>query len=204
MFIKICGLRTPTDVTAAVTAGVDAVGFVFTESVRRVTPADVLRLTAEVPPEVLTVGVFRGEPLDLIRTSVVAAGLRAVQLHGGEPPGHFAVLRDLGVTLIRATSLIGGADLRCGSYGEDMLIVDSPSPGSGVEWDWSALGARPVDGEWMLAGGLHPGNVATAIRALRPWGVDVSSGVEVRRGSKDPALIAEFVAAVKSGRAEPG
>ncbi|WP_341716775.1 phosphoribosylanthranilate isomerase [Micromonospora sp. FIMYZ51] len=198
MFIKVCGLRTSTDVAAAVRAGVDAVGFMLTESVRRVTPTEAGRLAAEVPPQVLTVGVFRGEPVDVIRDCVTTAGLRAVQLHGGEPPGHYEALRDLDVTLIRATSVASGADLRPGAYGEELLIIDSPQPGSGQGWNWSALQAKPVTGRWLLAGGLHPGNVAAAITALAPWGVDVSSGVEARRGIKEPQLIAEFVAAARS------
>ncbi|MGC5033275.1 phosphoribosylanthranilate isomerase [Micromonospora sp. DT229] len=198
MFIKVCGLRTPTDVAAAVQVGVDAVGFMLTESVRRVTPAEAGRLAAEVPPEVLTVGVFRGEPVDVIRDCVNTAGLRAVQLHGDEPRSHYEALRDLGVTLIRATSLASGSDLQPGSYGEDMLIIDSPQPGSGNQWNWSSLKTAPVTGRWILAGGLNPGNVAAAVTTLSPWGVDVSSGVEVRRGIKEPLLIAEFVAAARS------
>ncbi|GIJ11806.1 phosphoribosylanthranilate isomerase [Micromonospora andamanensis] len=198
MFIKVCGLRTSTDVAAAVRAGVDAVGFMLTESVRRVTPTEACRLAAEVPPHVLTVGVFRGEPVDVIRECVTTAGLRAVQLHGGEPREHYEALRDLDVTLIRATSLAEGQDLQPGSYGEDMLIIDSPQPGSGNLWNWSSLRTKPLAGRWMLAGGLSPGNVTAAVAALSPWGVDVSSGVEVRRGVKEPRLIAEFVTAARS------
>ncbi|MET9361909.1 phosphoribosylanthranilate isomerase [Streptomyces sp. NPDC006632] len=193
MFVKICGLSTAPDIAAAVDAGADAVGFVFTESPRQVGPAAVRRLVDEVPAGVLTVGVFRDEPLDLVRETVRAAGVGAVQLHGTHPPSAFAALRDLGLTLVRATSAASAAGADCGGFGEDLLILDSPSPGSGEAWDWSALGAAPPAGRWMLAGGLAPGNVREAIEAARPWGVDVSSGVEARRGVKDPALIEEFV-----------
>lgn len=198
MFVKICGLRAGADVAAAVEAGADAVGFVFTASPRHVTPAEARALAAAVPAAVLTVGVFRGEPVEVVREAVLESGVRAVQLHGGEPRSHFAALRELGVPLIRGTSRAEAGELRCGAFGEDMLIVDSPEPGSGAEWAWQAMDAASIGGQWMLAGGLHPGNVAAAIDALRPWGVDVSSGVEVRRGVKDPALIRSFVAAARA------
>ncbi|GAA3021686.1 hypothetical protein GCM10020229_36130 [Kitasatospora albolonga] len=100
--------------------------------------------------------------------------------------------------LIRATSAAAAAGASCGDFGEDLLLLDSPVPGSGEAWDWAELGAKPPGGTWLLAGGLTPGNVREAIAAARPWGVDVSSGVEVRRGVKDPALITEFVRAAKA------
>lgn len=201
MFVKVCGLRTERDVEAAVGAGADAVGFVLTASPRQVTPAQAAQLARSVPAGVLTVGVFRGEPVEAVRAAVAESGVRAIQLHGDEPASHYAALRDLGLPLIRGTSPGGPAGLRCGALGEDLLIVDSPQPGSGAAWDWDTLDRDVPDGHWLLAGGLHPGNVAAAIDTLRPWGVDVSSGVEVSRGVKDPALIREFLAATRA-RAE--
>lgn len=198
MFVKICGLSTAPDVAAAVVAGADALGFVLTESPRRVEPAAVRRLVEQVPAEVLTVAVFRDEPSEHVRRAVLAAGVGAVQLHGDHPPAVFAELRDLGLRLVRATSASAAAGAACGAFGEDLLILDSPVPGSGEPWDWSELGANPPTGSWMLAGGLSPANVAEAIATARPWGVDVSSGVEVRRGVKDPALIEEFVRRAKA------
>lgn len=118
--------------------------------------------------------------------------MRAVQLHGDHPHDDFTALKDLGVTLIRAGA--AGTDLRCGAFDEDLLIVDAPRPGSGEPWDWAAVRGRP-EGRWMLAGGLDPSNVAEAVAAARPWGVDVSSGVEVASGVKDTALIKSFVVA---------
>ncbi|MGW6916459.1 phosphoribosylanthranilate isomerase [Kitasatospora sp. NPDC054939] len=199
MFVKICGLSTAADVATAVAAGADAVGFVLTESPRRVAPELVRELVAAVPEEVLTVAVFREEPAEYVRAAVRASGVRAAQLHGNHPPAAFAELADLGLPLIRATSAAAAAGSDCGDFGEELLLLDSPVPGSGEAWDWSELGARPPAGRWMLAGGLHPANVGAAIAAARPWGVDVSSGVEARRGVKDPALITEFVRAAKAG-----
>ncbi|MEU8245640.1 phosphoribosylanthranilate isomerase [Nonomuraea sp. NPDC048916] len=194
MYVKICGLREPEHVTAAVEAGADAVGFVLTGSPRRVTPERAAELARLVPPHVLTVGVFRGEDPATVRAATLAAGVRAVQLHGAHPHDDFTALKDLGLTLVRAVD--AGADLRCGAYDEHLLIVDAPRPGSGEPWDWAAVRGRP-SGRWMLAGGLGPSNVAEAVAAAAPWGVDVSSGVEVASGVKDAALIAKFVRAAR-------
>ncbi|SFI64413.1 phosphoribosylanthranilate isomerase [Streptosporangium canum] len=194
VYVKICGLREPEHVAAAVEAGADAIGYVLTRSPRRVTPARARELAAAVPPHVLTVAVFAGESTEEVRTAALEAGVRAVQLHGDHPHGDFTALKDLGVTLVRAGA--ADADLRCGAFDEDLLIVDAPRPGSGEPWDWAAVRGRPA-GRWMLAGGLDPSNVAEAITAARPWGVDVSSGVEVAPGVKDAGLIRDFVAAAR-------
>lgn len=198
LFVKVCGLRTERDVDAAVEAGADAIGFVFARSPRTVDAATAARLARRVPKSVLTVGVFRNQPLEEVRSLVEASGVRAIQLHGGEDRGHYDALRAPGRTLIR------GAAFReplpgHGEMGEDILLLDAPVPGAGVPWDWSLLPASRVAGEkWLLAGGLTPGNVRDAVAATRPWGVDVSSGVESSRGVKDPALIASFVAAARA------
>ncbi|MFG2676572.1 phosphoribosylanthranilate isomerase [Streptomyces sp. DT20] len=192
VYVKVCGLSRPQDVAAAVGAGADAIGFVLTPSPRQVTPAAVRALVAEVPQGTATVAVFRGEPLEEVRRAAAESGVDTVQLHGSEPPEAFAALRADGFRLIRAASPGSGAPLESGAYGEDLLIIDSPSPGSGERWDPAALGGSPA-GPWLLAGGLNPDNVAGAVAGLRPWGVDVSSGVESSRGVKDPALIERFV-----------
>ncbi|WP_274558710.1 phosphoribosylanthranilate isomerase [Streptomyces spiramyceticus] len=197
MYVKVCGLRKAAEVEAAVAAGADAIGFVLTPSPRQLTPQAVRELAALVPSgTAATVAVFRGEPLDEVRRATALAGVDTVQLHGEEEPEAFAALRAEGLRLIRATSPATGAPLETGAYGEDLLIVDSPRPGSGERWDPAALGTRPT-GSWMLAGGLAPDNVADAVTGLRPWGVDVSSGVEISRGVKDIGLIERFIAAAK-------
>ncbi|MER5326511.1 phosphoribosylanthranilate isomerase [Streptosporangium roseum] len=197
MYVKICGLREPEHVAAAVEAGADAIGYVLTRSPRRVTPARARELAAAVPPHVLTVAVFAGESTEEVRAATLEAGVRAVQLHGAHPHEDFTALKDLGLTLVRAGA--AGADLRCGAFDEDLLIVDAPRPGSGEPWDWAAVRGRPA-GRWMLAGGLDPSNVAGAIAAAQPWGVDVSSGVEVAPGVKDAGLIRDFIAAARTPR----
>nr|SBO95522.1 Phosphoribosylanthranilate isomerase [Nonomuraea gerenzanensis] len=192
--MKICGLREPGHVATAVAAGADAIGFVMTRSPRRVTPELAAELAAQVPGHVLTVGVFRGEDPETVRAAALASGVRAVQLHGKHPHGDFTALKDLGVTLIRAVD--AQADLRCGAYDEDLLLVDAPHAGSGQAWDWAAVRGR-ASGRWLLAGGLTPGNVREAIEAAGPWGVDVSSGLESEPGVKDPRLIEAFLRSVR-------
>ncbi|SEH03418.1 phosphoribosylanthranilate isomerase [Nonomuraea solani] len=194
--MKICGLREPEHVAAAVEAGADAIGFVMTRSPREIAPERVAELAALVPAHVLTVGVFRGESPEAVRAAALTSGVRAVQLHGRHPHGDFTALKDLGVRLVRAVD--ARADLSCGAYDEDLLIVDAPQAGSGQPWDWAAVRGRP-SGRWMLAGGLGPANVREAIAAAEPWGVDVSSGVETSPGVKDSALIEAFLRAARHG-----
>ncbi|MFG2130950.1 phosphoribosylanthranilate isomerase [Streptomyces sp. NPDC048751] len=197
LFVKICGLRTDRDVDTAVEAGADAIGFVFSDSPRRVNAATAARLARRVPEHVLTVGVFRGEPLDDVRALADESGIRAVQLHGSEDRDYYDGLAAGGRTLIRATAF-GEPAPRFGELGEDMLLLDAPVPGSGVAWDWSGKSLAAPGEKWLLAGGLSPANVRDAVAATRPWGVDVSSGVERSRGVKDPALITAFVEAARA------
>ncbi|NUT90755.1 MAG: phosphoribosylanthranilate isomerase [Saccharothrix sp.] len=197
MYVKLCGLSTPADVATAVDAGADAIGVVLTASPRQVSPETALALVREVPPDVLSVGVVRGVPADEVVRLARESGVGAVQLHGSYPESAFREVAALGVPLVRAVSLTPETDVRVGAYGEDMLLLDSPDAGSGHRWDLTALdGARP-EGRWLLAGGLDPDNVAEAIAQARPWGVDVSSGVESSRGIKDHGLMRAFVAAAR-------
>ncbi|MGP3959398.1 phosphoribosylanthranilate isomerase [Nonomuraea sp. 3N208] len=198
VYVKICGLTEPEHVAAAVEAGADAVGFLMTRSPRQIAPERAAELAALVPGHVLTVGVFRGEDPGTVRAAALTSGVRAVQLHGRHPHGDFTALKDLGAVLLRAVD--AEADLRCGAYDEDLLLVDAPHAGSGLPWDWAAIRGRP-SGKWLLAGGLTPANVTEAIAAADPWGVDVSSGVESSPGVKDPALIKAFLQTVRGAGA---
>jgi phosphoribosylanthranilate isomerase len=193
-FVKICGLRTATDVAAAVAAGADAVGFMFAKSPRQVDPRTARDL-AKVAGDALTVGVFGGMPAHEIRALAAEAGVRAVQLHGDYGKDAFTEVADPAWQLIRAVPH-SAPDLRVGAYGEDVLLVDAPRGGSGEAWDYRTVAG--LSGQWLLAGGLTPATVAGALSTTNAWGVDVSSGVESSRGVKDVALIAEFVAAAKS------
>ncbi|MFF1477490.1 phosphoribosylanthranilate isomerase [Streptomyces sp. NPDC058301] len=196
LFVKICGLRTGHDVDAAVEAGADAVGFVFAASPRTVDTESARRLAGRVPHHVLTVGVFRGQSVDEVLRLTEESGVRAVQLHGDEGPEYYQALRAPGRTLIRATAATE-VQARCGELDEDMLLLDAPDPGSGKPWNWASPGFTAPVGRWLLAGGLHPGNVRQAVETTGAWGVDVSSGVEVERGVKSDRLIRAFVAAAR-------
>lgn len=192
-FVKVCGLRTAADVGAAVSAGADAIGFVFTESPRRIDVASAKRLVAGAGG-VLTVGVFKGLAAAEVRDIAAEAGVGAVQLHGDYSKDAFTEVADPRWRLIRAVSF-AAPDLRVGAYGEDFLLVDAPKAGSGEAWDYRSVAG--LAGQWLLAGGLTAANVAAARDAAGAWGVDVSSGVEASRGVKDARLIAEFVRAAK-------
>lgn len=198
VFIKICGLKTARDVEVAVAAGAGAVGFVFAPgSPRTVDAATARELAALVPDGVLTVGVFRRQPVAEVRRFAEESGVRGVQLHGEEGPGDFAALRAEGRTLLRATA---EHVERCGEYGEDLLLIDAPDPGSGKPWNWGSADFTAPEGRWLLAGGLTPDNVGEAVRVTGAWGVDVSSGVESERGVKSPELIQAFIRAAQQAR----
>lgn len=197
LFIKLCGLRTEEDVDKAVAAGTDAIGFMFADSPRRVDATTAVRLAARVPAQVLTVGVFRDQSVREVRSLADVTGMRAVQLHGHEGRDCFTELGQEGWTLIRGAPYREPPP-RCGELGEDILLLDAPVPGGGVPWDWTRRSFRAPGSKWLLAGGLTPANVAGAIRATRPWGVDVSSGIESTRGVKDPALIEAFITAARA------
>ncbi|MFK0261134.1 phosphoribosylanthranilate isomerase [Streptomyces angustmyceticus] len=197
LFIKVCGLRTEQAVDTSVREGADAIGFVFSDSPRQVDATTARTLARRVPEGLLTVGVFRNQPLDDVRALAESAGVRAVQLHGDEDRSYYDSLGAAGWTTIRGTAVRDRVPRR-GELGEDLLLLDAAVPGAGVPWDWAGGHFTPPEGKWLLAGGLTPHNVQDAVRATRPWGVDVSSGIESRRGVKDPALITSFLRAARA------
>ena len=198
MFVKVCGLSTPESVRSAVDAGADAVGFVLTSSPREVSPAQVRILLPLVPAQVDAVAVFRHEPASDAVSVARAAGLTWVQLHGTRTAEDVKTVHDAGMRLIRAITM-GAAPDQFSDLGEDLLLIDAAVPGSGESWDYGSVRAKGLGGrEWLLAGGLEPGNVAFAAAAADAWGVDVSSGVEASRGVKDLAKIRAFVEAAKA------
>jgi phosphoribosylanthranilate isomerase len=191
MFVKICSCRTADAVRTAVDAGASAVGFIFVPRVRRYVPPRLARgLAALVPEGVWKVGVFLDQPLDEILAAVEVAGVDTVQLHGSEPPEVVAALRPR-VRVIKAWGGVGPMPL-----GADHVLVEPRAGrpgGEGEAWDWSRVRGLPV----ILAGGLNPENVAAALDAVRPFGVDVSSGVEDPDGRKSPERIRAFCDAVR-------
>lgn len=200
-FVKVCGIST-TDAAAAVAdSGADAIGFVFAPGSPRLVTAEQARsLAADLPSLMETVGVFRDQPINAVLHTAASAGLTTVQLHGGETDAEFDRLRAEGFDTIRANSIEDYRRLALAGQvrTNDRLLIDAVTPGGGTTFDPSLLVDAPPPGFWMLAGGLTPQNVGELVRTVHPPGVDVSSGVEVSRGVKDPDLIRAFVAAARS------
>ena len=197
MFVKICGITNEEDALLAVALGADAVGFVFAPSPRQVAVQKVHDITRRLPPEILTVGVFRDEHPDRVIDIVDRSGVKAAQLHGHETEQDVAAVMQRVRTVIKAVSAGTVDAARADRFPTDLILVDAPAPGSGKVFDWSLLGDVPVGPRVILAGGLTPDNVAAGIRSARPWGVDVSSGVEESPGRKDPVRLRKFIATVR-------
>lgn len=195
MLIKVCGITRLTDALHAVEQGATAIGFVlWPRSPRAVTVERAAEISAELPSHVMRVGVFVNEPVDSIRSIAERMRLTAVQLHGDEPPAYADALD---WPVLRAVSV---ADLEYASDAwapETALLVDNIDPvrrgGTGAVIDWSQASAVAPKRRIVLAGGLTPDNVASAIRAVRPFGVDVSSGVEASPGVKDFEKVTQFI-----------
>jgi phosphoribosylanthranilate isomerase len=195
VLIKICGITREEDARAAVDAGAGAVGFVFwPKSPRRVDPERARAIAKTLPPFVTPVGVFVNQSVDEVNAVIRCVRLAAVQLHGDEPVG---VLDRLEAPVIKAVTTEGMAEAADQWPRNVLLLVDAFDParrggtGRTVDWDRARLlaGRRRV----LLAGGLTPENVAEAIRRVRPFGIDVSSGVESSPGVKDRALVQALV-----------
>lgn len=202
MFVKICGLTNEEDALMAVALGADAVGFVFAPSTRQVSPGAVRDITRRLPPEILTVGVFRDQATKFVIETVQFAGLRGAQLHGHETPADAAKIRPYCQVLIVAFAAGDPGLAHVDDYGADAVLLDSHAPGSGQVFDWSLAEGAPANRRLILAGGLTAANVTAGIEEVRPWGVDVSSGVEVdgEPGRKDALKVQAFIHAAKSAR----
>jgi phosphoribosylanthranilate isomerase len=208
LLVKICGITSAKDAGRAVEAGADALGFVFWfMSPRKVDPARAAAIARELPDSVLRVGVFVDAPRDEMERTADAVGLDVLQLHGDEPPESLALLPRPALKALRVGPGFA-ADEALRFAAAAGLVVDTLLPGrtpggTGVPFDWSLVaglaGRVPF---LMLAGGLGPGNVAEAIRAVRPHAVDVSSGVEALPGRKDAAKVRAFVEAARAAERE--
>jgi phosphoribosylanthranilate isomerase len=199
VFVKICGITNEEDALMAIALGADAVGFVFAPSARQVTVGHVRDIARRLPPEILTVGVFRDQSPRFVIDTVQEARLRAAQLHGHETPADAAQIRPYVEALIVAFPAGDPALANVDDYGADAVLLDSHAPGSGEVFDWSLAEGVPMNRRVILAGGLDPSNVAVGIAEVRPWGVDVSSGVEVDGDPlrKDPRKVRDFIRAVR-------
>lgn len=200
--VKVCGITRVEDISAAVTLGVDAIGLVFYErSPRNVSISQAVQLHAAIPPFVTVVGLFVDATADFVRAVLARIPLDVLQFHGAESaefctqfnrPYIKAIRVKPGVDLVQSAVVFSGA--------QGLLLdahVKGMQGGTGESFDWALVpAALPVS--VILSGGLHADNVAEAIKQVRPYAVDVSSGVELAKGIKDAAKIARFMQEVKS------
>jgi phosphoribosylanthranilate isomerase len=205
MFVKICGITTEEDALLSVALGADALGFVFASgSPRMVTVDEASDIVKHLPyDEVMTVGVFRDERPERVAEIVNKVGLKAAQLHGREPPGEVAWVRNRVRRVIQGFAASDPALMMAADGPADVVLVEAPNPGSGRVFDWVQIDGALDDVRLMLAGGLTPDNVAEAIWRVRPWGVDVSTGVETAPGSgrKDVRKLRRFIEAARAASA---
>lgn len=211
LWIKICGTTSLDDALLAAEAGADAIGFVFAPSPRRVGVDRVAAITPQLPASIEKIGVFVDATFDEIESAVRACGLTGVQLHSDADSNVPERLRESFGAALRIVRVVHfGADAATHAAcidrdaHVDAILVDSRTPtavgGTGVSFDWAAARAtlfaaaaeRPL--RRIAAGGLTPANVAEAIATLRPWGVDVASGVESSPGRKDSNKVRKFIA----------
>jgi phosphoribosylanthranilate isomerase len=221
IWIKICANTSLADARLAAEAGADAVGFVFAPSPRRITPAQVAAITPHLSAGLDKIGIFVDAALDEIVSTVEQCALSGVQLHSAAGPELAARLHDRLGPQLRIVRVVhfspeaaGQISGRIATHDRDphvhALLIDSRTAtavgGTGVTFDWTSArtavfqsaGARKPR---IAAGGLSPANVAQAIATLRPWGVDVATGVESAPGRKDPEKVREFIANAKAAAA---
>lgn len=206
LWIKMCANTSIADALLAAEAGADAVGFVFAPSSRRVTVEQVAAMVPALPAELEKLGVFVDAAFDQIAAAVEACGLTGVQLHFDAPaelPAQLRVRFGRELRIVRTVHFAAGSVPELPDHPDiDAVLVDSrtekASGGTGIKFDWSLAATTLFQDaqarKCIAAGGLTPENVAEAIATLRPWGVDVASGVESAPGRKDAAKVREFIA----------
>jgi phosphoribosylanthranilate isomerase len=202
--VKICGINDPVAFDTAVEAGADWVGFVFfPPSPRSVTPETAAALSGRIVGGPLRVGLFVDPTEAAIASVLTTVRLDVLQIYG-VLDRLASIKARFGLPVWRPVGIIGAPDLPMASLGADRLLLEAKPPpganrpgGNALTFDWGVIRGWSPPTQWMLAGGLNPENVASAIRQTKADAVDVSSGVECTAGVKDPALIRSFIAAAK-------
>jgi phosphoribosylanthranilate isomerase len=204
MFVKICGITRADDADAAVEAGAGAIGFVFwPESPRFIDPYRARAIASTLPPFVTAVGLFVNQPLQHVNAVASLVRLGAVQLHGDETPEYAAAVSS---PVIKAVSFGPADEVRVGAWpASTTLLLDAHDPvkrgGTGRTIDWTAAAAVAAQRRILLAGGLTPDNVMEAVAQVRPFGIDVSSGVEHTPGVKDHQRMRALFEALRTATA---
>ncbi|PEL97781.1 phosphoribosylanthranilate isomerase [Bacillus cereus] len=200
MKVKICGITDVETAKSACEYGADALGFVFAESKRKITPKRAKEIIQELPANVLKIGVFVNESVEVIQKIADECGLTHVQLHGDEDNYQ---IRRLNIPSIKSLGVTSESDMKnAQGYEADYILFDSPKEkfhgGNGKTFSWELLGHMPkeLQKKTILAGGLNALNIEEAIRTVRPYMVDVSSGVEIE-GKKDVEKIKQFIIKAK-------
>ncbi len=211
-FVKICGITRVCDARVAVRAGVNALGFIFAPSPRRISPSVARAVARHVHPSVRKIGVFVDAPPERILDVVEEVGLNGVQLQGGEPQEVLGTLREALPRLFIAR-VVRPSDpqalrmaVEAAEGAADAIVFDPKDPQT------PAISSKPIPAGWLeqacrlrmvVAGGLTPRNVARLVRTVHPWGVDTCSGVEAEPGKKDAGKVRAFVRAVRRAEAAP-
>jgi phosphoribosylanthranilate isomerase len=198
-WIKICGITNLEDGLKAASLGVDALGFVFARSARRIEPDIAKRIIQPLPGSLLKVGIFVDEKSEQVQRLADYCGLNGLQFHGSESPEY---CRKFLPPVFKAIRIRDSESLKeMGKYQDVSLLLDAYSPaqagGTGQSFPWEVALVAKEKRDFILSGGLNPLNVGEAIKKVKPWGVDVSSGVESSSGKKDLLKMAEFVKEVR-------
>ncbi|MED3476641.1 phosphoribosylanthranilate isomerase [Bacillus thuringiensis] len=200
MKVKICGITDVETAKSACEYGADALGFVFAESKRKITPKRAKEIIQELPANVLKIGIFVNESVEVIQKIADECGLTHVQLHGDEDNHQ---IRRLNIPSIKSLGVTSESDMKnAQGYEADYILFDSPKEkfhgGNGKTFSWELLGHMPKElrKKTILAGGLNALNIEEAIRTVRPYMIDVSSGVEIE-GKKDVEKIKQFIIKAK-------
>ncbi|MEI8335791.1 MAG: phosphoribosylanthranilate isomerase [Actinomycetes bacterium] len=198
MFVKICGITNEEDALLSVAMGADALGFIFAAGSPRMMSGEHVRdIVKRIPPGIATIGVFRNERPERVVEIVQRCGLSGAQLHGHEPITEVQWIRARLPFVIQAFAAHDRGIAAAVAGPADVVLIDSAAPGTGQVFDWSLAEGMPGGLRLMLAGGLNPENIAAAIAQVRPWGVDVATGVESAPGTKDARKLRRFILSAK-------
>lgn len=194
MFVKICGITNEEDALLAVAMGADCIGFNFVPgSPRKISPDEADAIRRRLPHGTVTVGVFKNESPEKIVSTVTSCGLSGAQLHGREPITEVRWIRKRLPFVIQAFSAEDPNLSSAANSPADIILIDAATPGAGRVFDWRLASNAPNGTRLMVAGGLTPDNVAEAIEHIKPYGVDVATGVESSPGKKDPKKMQRFI-----------